>query len=87
MYQNADCSLRKKIIVSFSITFGTLSFPAFHARIRRKYGEVSSGCRDVRGQTDRQTPHPIAMLRSASYREGGEITSKTGVDRGQTDRA
>jgi len=26
-YQNADCSLRKKFIVLFIITFGTLSFP------------------------------------------------------------
>ena len=26
-YQNADCSLRKKIIVSYIIIFGTLSFP------------------------------------------------------------
>ena len=26
-YENADCSLRKKIIVSFTIIFGTISFP------------------------------------------------------------
>ena len=26
-YQNADCNLRRKIVVSFIIIFGTLSFP------------------------------------------------------------
>jgi len=37
-YQNADCSLRKKFIVSFTIIFGTLSSPVDPTRDR---GEAS----------------------------------------------
>jgi len=29
-YQNVDCSLQNKFIVTFMIIFGTLSFPIFH---------------------------------------------------------
>ena len=31
-YQIADCSLRKKVLVSFIIIFGTLSFPVYRGR-------------------------------------------------------
>jgi len=42
IYQYADCSLRKKFIVSFIIIFGALSFPLYNTLLCRSVRQSSS---------------------------------------------
>ena len=46
-YQNADCSLRKKNLLSFVIIFGTLSFPIQRLKAHFRFCFLSEELRDT----------------------------------------